>query len=116
MAPSSFYQVYTLHGYVHGEAMALAWAFLPNKSQASYAELFGVLRDTFIRMFGDAGQYTFFTDFELAAINAIKSTFPASVVKGFTFHFRQAVTRKVCKFSSRISLSNCYIVLIGLIR
>jgi len=36
MAPSSFYQVYTLYGYVHGEAMALAWALLPNKSQASY--------------------------------------------------------------------------------
>jgi len=35
------------------------------------------------------------TRFSLAAINAIKSTFPASVVKGCTFHFRQAISRKV---------------------
>lgn len=95
MAPDSSYQVYTLHGYVHDEAMALAWALLPNKSQASYTELFGVLKDTFVQMFGDAGQRTFVTDFELAAINALQSTFPSSAVKGCTFHFRQAITRKV---------------------
>jgi len=35
------------------------------------------------------------TDFEMAAINAIRATFPASVVKGCTFHFRQAISRKV---------------------
>jgi len=30
MAPDTSYQVYTLHGYVNGEALALTWALLPN--------------------------------------------------------------------------------------
>jgi len=95
MAPDTSYQVYTLHGYVHGEALALAWGLLPNKSQQSYTDMFGALADAFIRTFGDVGRRTFLTDFESAAINAIRATFPASSVKGCTFHFRQAITRKV---------------------
>ena len=67
--------------------------------------MFGALCDGFINIFGDAGQHTFLTDFETAAINAIQSTFPASVVKGCTFHFRQAVTRKVQSVSMHIELA-----------
>jgi len=95
MAPDTSYQVYTLHGYVYGEAQALASALHPNKSQQSYLELFEALRDAFIHVFGDVGHRTFLTDFETAAINALRITFPASAVKGCTFHFRQAITRRV---------------------
>ena len=95
-APDTAYQVYTLHGYVNGEALALAWALLPNKSQQSMSmDMFVALRDAFLLTFGHAGHRTFLTDFESAAINAIRSTFPESVVKGCTFHFRQAVSRRL---------------------
>jgi len=88
--------------------MALAWDLLPNKSTATYKEMFGALCDAFINMFGDAGRHTFLIDFETAAINAIQSTFPASMMKecnvGPTFHFRQAVTPKVqCNYMSPYS-------------
>jgi len=95
MAPDSAYQVYTLHGYVNGEGLALAWALLHNKSQQSYTEMFSAFADAFVRLFGDVGKRTFLTDFESAAINPIRATFPTSVVKGCTFHFRQALNRKL---------------------
>jgi len=100
MAPDSAYQVYTLHGYVNGEAVALAWALLP------YLEIFGALADAFVRSFGDAGQRTFLTDFEAAAINAIRATFPASVIKGCTFHYRQALSRRL----QTVSLCLCTVL------
>jgi len=37
---------------------------------------------------------TFITDFELAAIKAIWSVFPEVVVRGCSFHFRQALMRR----------------------
>ena len=95
MAPDSSYQVYTVHGYVNGEALALAWALLPNKTQQSYQKMFTALRDAFVNAIGDVGRRIFLTDFEAAAINAIKSTFPESVVKGCVFHFRQALNRRL---------------------
>ena len=39
-----FDQLYTIHGYYNGEGMALLWALLPNKSKATYIELFAALR------------------------------------------------------------------------
>jgi len=96
MAPDSAYQLYTLHSFIHGEALALFWALLPNKSQATYQEIFGAIRDCFVATFGDVGRSrVFLADFELAAINALKNAFPQSTVKGCTFHFHQAVMRRV---------------------
>jgi len=56
--------------------------------------MFTALADAFARNFGDIGRHTFLTDFECAAVNAIRTTFSDSVVKGCTFHFRQTITRK----------------------
>ena len=105
MARDTSYQVYTLHGYVNGESLALAWCLLPNKTQQSYTEMFGALADAFVRTYGEVGQRTFLTDFGSAAINAIRCTFPASVVKGCTFHFRQAITRRLQAVSYKLSNS-----------
>ena len=96
MAPDSAYQLYTLHGFINGETLALFWALLPNKSQTTYQEMFGAIRDSFVATFGDVGRSrVFLTHFELAAINALKDAFPQSTVKGCTFHFRQVVMRRV---------------------
>jgi len=62
MAPDSSYQVYTVHGYVNGEALALARALLPNKTQQSYQEMFTALRDEFVNTFGDMGGTPYISD------------------------------------------------------
>ena len=95
MSPDTAYQVYTVHGFCNGEGMALLWALLPNKSTATYVELFTAIRSALVSQFGDVGHKTFLVDFKLAAINAIQQTFPESVVKGCSFHFRQALMRRI---------------------
>jgi len=96
MAPNTAYQLYTMHGFVNGEALALVWALLPNKSQASYNELFAAIRSSFLNTFGDVGNgKTFLVDFEHAAINAIRQVFPEYRIKGCSFHFRQALYRRI---------------------
>jgi len=97
MAPNSAYQIYTIHGYtVGGEGLPLLWALLPNKSTETYSELFGCLRTALTDCFGDIGRISYvLTDFELAAINAVKKLFPEATVKGCSFHFRQAIMRRV---------------------
>ena len=96
MVPDSSYQLYTIHGYFNGEGMALAWALLPNKTTDTYVEMFTALRDALVVKFGHIGKVAYFlTDFEQAAINSIQTVFHDTVVKGCSFHFRQAVIRRV---------------------
>ena len=95
MAPDCAYQLYTLHGFLHGEALPLAWALLPNKCTATYVELFSSLNDAFVKEFGDSGNHTFLVDYEQAAIKALRQVFPQSRIRGCSFHFRQAVYRSV---------------------
>ena len=88
MVPDTAYQLYSIHGFVAGEAMPLAWALLPNKSLATFTEMFSALRDAMISSFGDTGgQRTFLTDFELAAIRSLNTVFPQATMKGSYFHF-----------------------------
>ena len=95
MVPDSAYQLYTVHGYNRGEGMALLWALLPNKATSTYVETIGAIRRALIDKFGDLGEIRrFLTDFEMAAINAIHEVFPHAVVKGYSFHFCQAILRR----------------------
>jgi len=48
MASNTAHQLYTFHGFVNGEALPLAWALLPNKTQATYSELFTAIRSGLI--------------------------------------------------------------------
>jgi len=96
MCPDSAYQLYTLHGFCEGEAAPLVWALLPNKTQGTYEEFFNSIHDAMVTNVGDTGGvHTFLVDFELAAINALKVTFPDAMLKGCAFHFRQAILRRV---------------------
>jgi len=96
MAPDSAYQVYTMHGYVRGEGMSLLWALLPNKTTATYVELFSVLRSSLTTKFGNIGKVRYvLTDFERAAISAINEIFPEAVTKGCSFHYQQAIMRRI---------------------
>jgi len=55
MSPESAYQLYTMHGFLNGESVPLVWALLPNKSSATYMELFTAARDTLVNYFGTTG-------------------------------------------------------------
>jgi len=97
MSPDTAYQLYTIHGFVKGEGMALLWALLPNKTTSTYVEMLTALKTALISAFGDSGvvDRTFLVDFEVGAINAIRQTFPEARLKGCSFHFRQAIMRRV---------------------
>jgi len=96
MAPQSAYQVYTIHGYVHDEGVPLLWALLPNKTTASYTELFTAVRNALLTAFRGIGQTSYLIcDFEMAAINAVTAVFPELTIKGCSFHFRQALMRRL---------------------
>jgi len=96
MAPNTAYQLYTFHGFVNGEALPLVWALLPNKTQSTYIEVFTTIRSGLVNAYGDVGcNKTFLIDFELAEINGLRQVFPQSIVKSCSFHFRQALYRRV---------------------
>ena len=96
MVSTSSSQLYTIHGFYKGESLPLAWALLPNKSRKTYVEIFKAIRDAAVQKFGVVQQpRTFLTDFEAAAVDAIREVFPGDRVKGCTFHFRQALMRHV---------------------
>jgi len=96
MAPDCAYQMYSMHGFYKGESMPLVWALLPNKSRATYVEMFTTVWEKLVEKFGDAGAVRYvLTDFELAAIQAVQAVFTQSKVKGCSFHFRQAVIRRL---------------------
>jgi len=96
MVPQSAYQVYTVHGCVHDEGVPLLWALLPNKTTASYTELFTAVRNALQTAFGAIGQMRYsLCDFEMAAINAVTDVFPELTIKGCSFHFRQALMRRL---------------------
>ena len=87
--------------------MPLVWALLPNKSKRSYVELFTCIRNAFAEKFNDsARRRLFLTDFELAAIDAAKEVFPEDGIKGCTFHFRQALMRRVADLGLRPEYSS----------
>lgn len=104
MAPTCSYQLYTIHGYYCGQGMPLVWALLPNKTSATYTEMFGELRRALYDKFGNLGQIKYIlTDFELAAIDAAKTIFPGITLKGCIFHFRQAVMRHIANEGLKIT-------------
>jgi hypothetical protein len=59
-----------------------------------------------IAKFGNTGKRrVFLTDYELAAIDAIREVFPTDTNKGCTFHFRQALMRPVQDLGLRAAYS-----------
>lgn len=89
-APEIFYQVFTIHVYVHGAVIPVLYALLPNKQEATYARLLQAL--TSLRQLHPTSVVT---DFELASFNAVRTAFPHVVIVGCFFHFSQCIFRKL---------------------
>ena len=96
MAPDSAYQLYTMHGFFNGESIPLLWALLPGKTNALYREMFSAIRQSMMTEYNSIGAIKYvLTDFEIAAIQAVETIFPEVTVKGCSFHFRQAIIRRI---------------------
>lgn len=90
-----FDQLYTVHGYMDPTTLLLVYRLMSRRTQLGYQRLLHELADTAAGMGLDLNPSTVVTDFELAAINAVRIEFPSSNVHGCFFHFGQTLWRRV---------------------
>ena len=93
VTPLGFAQVYTLHGFKHDRTFPCVYAILSGKSEQIYSQFLTRLLN--LRQDLHINPISIMTDFELAAINALKGTFPNVTTSGCMFHFGQCVWRKL---------------------
>ena len=97
--PTIFKQLYTIQGYVGGSEnsriLPLVYILMSSKSEECYQRLFQDLIDFSEEQGIDLQPQYVLTDFEIAAINAVKTEFPEVQNKGCHFHLAQNVYRKV---------------------
>jgi len=94
VCPSSFAQIFTIHGLVKKIAFPFVYALLPNKEQASYQRVFQVLKDASANFNTPLPEpETLISDFELAIINAGIAEYPHATVRLCFFHFGQSAYR-----------------------
>ena len=89
VVPKLFYQLYSIHGHIHGRTFPFLYAFLPGKSNDIYSELFDVVLQHI-----DKHPASITIDFEIAATNVTKQKFPSTAVTACFFHFKQNLWRK----------------------
>ena len=84
VCPSLFYQLYTMHGIIKDTTVPLVYCLMRSKTEEKYEELFAALKN--LNAMLDPHEGTI--DFEIAAIEALKSSFPNANIKGcfFTLH------------------------------
>jgi MULE transposase domain/FLYWCH zinc finger domain len=100
--PTVFRQLYTIHGRVGGDdnsrIMPLVYALMSSKSEECYRMLFQDLIDFSDECNIDLQPQFVLTDFEIAAIKAIRAEFHGVQNKGCHFHLSQNIYRKVQEF------------------
>jgi hypothetical protein len=88
-SPKFFYQTSTIHAWLFNEMHPCLFAYLPNKTQATYLTSFMQIREQ--RPFEQQKKpKTIMSDFEAAVINALQLAFPWAEVKGCLFHWGKA--------------------------
>ncbi|CAF1687498.1 unnamed protein product, partial [Adineta ricciae] len=90
VAPKLFYQLYSIHGHIHGRTFPLLYAFLPGKSNDIYSEFFDVVQQHISKH-----PASITIDFEAAVSNVIKQKFPSTTVTACFFHLKQNLWRKI---------------------
>ena len=96
-APNIFYQIYTIHGYVGGDATGRTFPFvyflLSNKTEETYRKALKELEKAMGQR--EVTTRLIITDFEKAMINAVKHELADDIEHGGCyFHFRQSFARK----------------------
>jgi hypothetical protein len=98
--PEPFFQLYTISYIKNHHVFPCIFGLLKNKNQDTYVFMF----KTIIDLVGILTPNIIKTDFEIAAINALKLTWPAARVSGCIFHLGQALDRKI----KNLGLANTY--------
>lgn len=93
--PKPFLQLYTVHAdfgsqNVTTNIVPVVYALMSHKDQKSYEILFNMIKS----QIPDWKPKTYKSDYEIAAMKAIKKIFPEVTVKGCFFHYNQAVWKK----------------------
>ncbi|XP_060569423.1 uncharacterized protein LOC132727853 [Ruditapes philippinarum] len=90
-----FYQLMSVHAFVksgeHVKQVPLVFVLMSRRRKEDYVEVFSRLKEKL----GDPMVEWFMLDYEAAAWQAIRQTFPNTIVKGCVFHWLQRVYRKV---------------------
>lgn len=96
MSPLIFKQLFIIRAPLGNCFVTCAYAFLPNKSEEAYAELFQAVCDKCMELFGfDANPQAMLMDFEKATMNAVTQVFGNIRLHGCFFHLCQSTWRKV---------------------
>ena len=80
-----------MHGIIKDTTVPLVSCLMRSKTKEKYEELFAALKN--LNAMLDPQEVTI--DFKIAAIEALKSSFPNAKIKGCFFHFAQANWRKI---------------------
>ena len=99
--PKLFYQLYTIHAIKDDYLFACVYILLANKTKETYIKAFRILKDKR----PDLEPETVTTDFEKAAIDALKIVFDKVQPQGCFFHLSQAIWRKI----QSLGLTNSYV-------
>ena len=91
VVPELFFQLYTIHALHNSQVIPCVYALLPNKQQLIYTAFFQVLRDAHDNL----NPESVLVDFELAAKNVLRPTFPDTELQGCLYHLSQCVYRHV---------------------
>ena len=94
ICPPSFYQIYTIHGVIYGKSFPMIYIIMKNKTQSAYSLAFN-----FINRNININPKYILLNFEIAAINAARETFPHSKVQGCLFHFGQSIWKNLQSLS-----------------
>ncbi|XP_041369007.1 uncharacterized protein LOC121383200 [Gigantopelta aegis] len=96
VAPLLFTQLYVIRVPLGESAVTCVYAFLPNKHQSTYEELFISIQDRCSELGFQADPVTVTLDFEQAVMNAVITTFGPQVnVHGCFYHLTQSTWRKI---------------------
>ena len=89
---SLLFQLYIIHfEFVPGINSASIYCFVKNKTQAVYARILDEIK----RMISLANPEKILLDFESAANNALRTTYPNAAIMDCYFHMTQSIVRKI---------------------
>jgi hypothetical protein len=92
VVPTLFFQLYSIHfEFVGGLHPAAVYCLLCNKNRASYDRILRVIHE----LIPNATPRRILIDFESAAMNAFRESYPQAEVTGCYFHLCQSLNRKI---------------------